>query len=191
VGVPSTPPTSTSCSPNVVYVGKIRYKQEVHPGEHPAIVEEALWQQVQDLLRQGSPTNGTSVRQPSGALLQGLLHCRTCACAMSPSHTTGNGRRYRYYVCTNAQKRGRAVCPAKSLAARVVEGAVLDRLRGLGQDAALDHAQFAPALARLYDDALPMAERAEALRALVQRVDYDAGLGQLAISLHSPTATAD
>jgi site-specific DNA recombinase len=176
---------------NVAYVGKIRYKQEVHPGEHPAIVDESLWQQVQDLLRQGGPANGTSLRQPSGALLQGLLHCQACACAMSPSHTTGNGRRYRYYVCTNAQKRGRAVCPAKSLAARVVEGAVLDRLRGLGQDAALDHAQFAPALARLYDDALPTAERAQALRALVQRIDYDAVFGELAISLHPPTATAD
>jgi site-specific DNA recombinase len=176
---------------NVAYAGKVRYKQEVHPGEHPAIVEEALWQQVQGLLRQGGTTNGTSVRQPSRALLQGLLSCRACACAMSPSHTTGNGRRYRYYVCTNAHKRGRDVCPAKSLAARVVEGAVLDRLRGLGQDAALNHPPFAPALARLHDDALPTSERAEALRALVQRIDYDAALGQLTICLHPATAVAD
>src|SRR5262249_10483997 len=36
---------------NVLYVGKISYRSEVHPGEQPAIVDQGLWQQVQDLLR--------------------------------------------------------------------------------------------------------------------------------------------
>jgi site-specific DNA recombinase len=78
---------------NVAYRGMIRYKQEVHPGEHPAIVDEVLWQHVQERLQEGGP--GHSARRSSGALLQGLLYCRACACAMSPAHTTHDGRRYR------------------------------------------------------------------------------------------------
>ena len=32
------------------YIGQVRYRQEIHPGEQPAIVDPALWQKVQELL---------------------------------------------------------------------------------------------------------------------------------------------
>jgi site-specific DNA recombinase len=31
---------------NVVYVGKVRYKDEVHDGEHAAVVDPVVWQRV-------------------------------------------------------------------------------------------------------------------------------------------------
>jgi hypothetical protein len=31
---------------NPLYVGRIRHKREVHPGQHPAIVDEGLWPAV-------------------------------------------------------------------------------------------------------------------------------------------------
>ncbi len=34
---------------NVAYVGKVRYKQEVHDGEHPGIVDPHVFQKAQDL----------------------------------------------------------------------------------------------------------------------------------------------
>src|SRR5262249_14811111 len=34
----------------VTYLGHLRYRQEVHPGEHGAIVDPSTWQQVQALL---------------------------------------------------------------------------------------------------------------------------------------------
>ncbi len=37
---------------------------------------------------------------------------------MTPSHTTRRGRRYRYYLCSSAQKKGWATCPSKSIPAR-------------------------------------------------------------------------
>jgi site-specific DNA recombinase len=43
---------------NPIYVGKIRYRDELHPGQHEAIVEEPLWQRVQNTLNNkwgGSP----------------------------------------------------------------------------------------------------------------------------------------
>jgi site-specific DNA recombinase len=66
---------------NPVYLGKVKYKKEVHPGEHQAIVDQEVWQQVQDLLRQKN--SGTTVRTESHALLKGILRCRPCGFAMT------------------------------------------------------------------------------------------------------------
>ena len=93
---------------NVAYAGKVRYKDEVHPGEHPAIVDADLWQRVQAMLGRNGRTGGAPVRNKFGALLKGLLRCVPCGAAMTPSHSTRQAegiKRYRYYVCSSAQKR--------------------------------------------------------------------------------------
>jgi DNA invertase Pin-like site-specific DNA recombinase len=33
---------------NPVYIGRIRHKDNTYPGQHPAIIEDPLWQEVQD-----------------------------------------------------------------------------------------------------------------------------------------------
>ena len=58
---------------NVAYAGKIRYKHEVHAGEHPAIVEADTFASVQALLRRNGRTGGAAVRNQFGALLKGLI----------------------------------------------------------------------------------------------------------------------
>jgi len=73
---------------NVVYVGKVRYKQETHDGEHEAIVDEVLWQQVQALLRQQGRAKGKA--DGHQAVLKGLLRCVACDRAMTPAHVTKN-----------------------------------------------------------------------------------------------------
>ena len=35
---------------NPLFIGRIRHRDQVHPGQHPPIVDEALWQAVQDRL---------------------------------------------------------------------------------------------------------------------------------------------
>ena len=72
-----------------------------------------------------------------GALLRGLLRCVPCGCAMTPSHSAKGVRRYRYYTCTRAQKRGWDACPSKSVPADEIERLVLERIRGVGRDPAL------------------------------------------------------
>ena len=61
---------------NVTYLGHLRYRQEVHPGEHDAIVNAATWQQVQTLLE--ALRQEQAARLPAGALLQRLLRCGAC-----------------------------------------------------------------------------------------------------------------
>ena len=56
---------------------------------------------------------------------------------MTPAHSAKGVRRYRYYTCTRAQKRGWDACPSKSVPADEIERLVLERIRGLGRDPAL------------------------------------------------------
>jgi site-specific DNA recombinase len=122
---------------NPAYVGKVKYKAEVHDGEHPAIVDPLVFQQTQTLLRRNGATGGAPVRNQFGAILKGLLRCGPCGCSMTPAHTTKGDRRYRYYVCVAAQKKGWAACPSKSIPAEQVEAFVVEQIRCVGSDPAL------------------------------------------------------
>jgi hypothetical protein len=91
---------------------------EIHAGEHAAIVDADVWQQVQVLLGRNGSTGGPPVHNQFGALLKGLLRCGPCGCAMTPSYATKKGTKpYRYYVCSSAQKRGWGICPSPSIPA--------------------------------------------------------------------------
>jgi site-specific DNA recombinase len=131
---------------NVVYAGKTRYKGEVHAGEHPAIVDADTFGRVQALLRRNGRTGGAQVRNQFGAVLKGILRCACCDCAMSPAHSVKNKtKRYRYYCCGNAQKRGWDRCPSKSVPAAAIEQFVVDRIKCVGKDPALLQATIAEA----------------------------------------------
>ena len=43
---------------NSVYIGEIRHKQERHPGQHEGIVSRALWERVQERLRERATRRG-------------------------------------------------------------------------------------------------------------------------------------
>ena len=117
---------------NATYIGKICYKDEVYEGQHQAIVDSDVFERVRRLLRLNHRTGGARVRNKFGALLKGLLHCAPCGCGMTHSHTTKNGsKRYRYYVCMNAQKRGWHNCPSKSIPAAEVEQFVVDQIKAV------------------------------------------------------------
>ncbi|MDK2848276.1 MAG: site-specific recombinase [Desulfuromonadales bacterium] len=120
---------------NVLYAGKVDHKGTIYDGEHPAIVETVLWQEVQDTLRRNGRNGGKDVRNKYGALLKGLLYCAPCGTAMIHTYTAkSSGKRYRYYVCLSAQQRGWASCPTKSLNAHEIESAVVEQIRGLGKN---------------------------------------------------------
>jgi site-specific DNA recombinase len=120
---------------NVVYAGKVRYKDETHEGEQPALIDLDTFQRVQALLHCHGPTLGPPSRHRFGALLKGLLRCVACDCAMTPAHTTRKGsQRYRYYTCSNAQKRGWQTCPSKSIPAAPLEQLVIAQIQRLGRD---------------------------------------------------------
>ena len=122
---------------NPLYVGKIRHKDEVHKGEHEAIVDAGVFAKVRALLGHNGRTGGIEARNRHGALLRGLLYCKSCGHAMVHTFTTKRGRMYRYYTCVRVIKSGRAACPSQSLPAAEIEKVVLDQIRCIGRDATL------------------------------------------------------
>ncbi|MEK6674493.1 MAG: recombinase family protein [Planctomycetota bacterium] len=122
---------------NVVYRGKVRYKDEVHAGEHQAIVDEEIFQRVQCMLRSNGRTGGMHVRNKYGALLKDLLFCKPCAKVMMHTYTSKGNRRYRYYTCYTAQKQGWHACPSKSVPAEEIERFVVQQIRSIGKDASV------------------------------------------------------
>jgi site-specific DNA recombinase len=120
---------------NPLYAGKVHHRGVLHDGQHPSIVDDTVWTQVQGLLRRNGSTGGKDVRNRHGALLKGLLHCAVCGSAMNHSFTTKkDGIRYRYYRCAANEKRGAFACPGGSVSAREVEQLVVDRIRKIGSD---------------------------------------------------------
>jgi len=123
---------------NPTYTGKMRYKDELHAGEHEAIIDQELFDKVQKQLKLNGRTGGAEVRNKYGALLRGLLRCKRCGTAMSHTFCGKNKRNfYRYYRCTHAMKNGHDVCPTGTLPAGEIERVVIDEVRGLTTDEAL------------------------------------------------------
>jgi site-specific DNA recombinase len=134
---------------NASYVGKVNYHGETFEGEHDAIVDEETWTQVQRLLRKNARTRSGTTRNKHGALLKGLLRCAPCDAAMVHSYTTKGSRRYRYYVCSRAQKEGWTRCPTRGIPAGEIERYMVEQIRRIGADPALVRATLEGARADL------------------------------------------
>jgi len=138
---------------NPIYLGKVRCKGALYEGEHEAIVDEVLWRRVQALLQHNGRTGGAGVRNKYGALLSGLLFCGSCDVPMVHSYSQKkNGKRYRYYVCRNAQKNGWDTCRTKSVSAPEIERFVVDRIRCIGRDPAVLAETIARAQRQSHDE---------------------------------------
>jgi site-specific DNA recombinase len=83
---------------NHFYIGEVKYKNEILPGEQPPIMDRTLF----DAVRQKSLvqwSHRTIMRNKSDHLLTGLLF-DDAGHRMIPTHATKAGIRYRYYVST-------------------------------------------------------------------------------------------
>jgi site-specific DNA recombinase len=81
---------------NRFYIGEVKYKGEILPGEQPAIMDRELFDAVQQKLTdQWSHRNHTKTK--SDHLLMGLLY-DDAGHRMIPTHATKGGIRYRYYA---------------------------------------------------------------------------------------------
>jgi site-specific DNA recombinase len=130
-------------------IGQVKLGEQVFPGEHEGIVPKALFRKVQEIMGENRQTGGAAARNRQGALLRGLLRCMACDAGMVHGWTRKNGRLYRYYTCSKAQKRGWSTCPTKSVPADEIEKFVVNRIRIIGTDAEVRRETFEQALAQV------------------------------------------
>src|ERR1019366_6551451 len=81
---------------NRFYIGEVKYRDEILPGEQPAIMDRAVFDAVQQKLTDQWTTRSTT-RNASDYLLAGLLF-DDAGHRMVPTHAAKAGIRYRYYV---------------------------------------------------------------------------------------------
>ncbi len=82
---------------NPVYLGKIRHKDRLWPGRHPAIVDAALWDSVQKKLQHDARRARGRATGTEAAPLTGKLRDET-GDRLTPTHCNKAGRRHRYYI---------------------------------------------------------------------------------------------
>jgi site-specific DNA recombinase len=118
---------------NRIYRGEITHKGNSYPGEHKAIVDRPLWDQVQAVLAKNRIERATGVRTKHPSLLTGLLFDDK-GNRLTPTYAVKKGTRYRYYVSTatlTGNGPGGIRIPAGNL-----ESLVIDKLRTFFADAA-------------------------------------------------------
>ena len=179
-GGPFTLNTLRRLLTNILYTGSIRHKGQPYPGEHAAIVAPGAWERVQNRITQrGAFARGRS-RNKHLALLSGLLFCESCTTRMVYTYSGKNDRKYPYYLCLNAQRKGWAACPAKSLSAHAIEESVLGRIREV-QHGIFDTAEWGQ---------MDRTRQVEAIQAMVERIGYDGVARQISIRFHAAAMTA-
>ena len=119
---------------NRTYRGETTHKGKSYPGEHPAIIDQPLWDKVQAVLAENriERTSGARAKHPS--LLAGLLFDEKGE-RLTPTHAVKKGTRYRYYVSTTLLTgAGRNRSGGRRIPAGNLEGLVMDRLRSFFAD---------------------------------------------------------
>ena len=127
-GIPFTYGPLAHFLKNRLYIGETGHKDKWFPGEHTAIVDRKTFDRVQELLASKS-ADRKAHRTASEALLIGKLYDDR-GNRMSPSFSTKNGVRYRFYV-SSAWLRGRKTEAGSvgRVPAAEIESAVLAALK--------------------------------------------------------------
>jgi len=91
---------------NPIYVGQVRHRKQVHPGQHPPILERSLWEKVQHRLRDRAARGARAHTKAAISPLAGKLFDEHGQPLYVQGAAKGK-RRYRYYV-SRALVRGSA-----------------------------------------------------------------------------------
>ena len=112
---------------NPLYLGEIRHKKLTFPGQHKAILKKELWDRVQKRLASKRPPEAVHGGTSEASWLTGLLFDAD-GNRFTPSHTTKQGRCYRYYVSLAATQGRKPDSRSAPLPAREMEGIILKEL---------------------------------------------------------------
>ncbi len=173
---------------NPIYVGRIRHRGKVYDGQHPAIIDPAIWEEVQQQLQQGAARTRGRASARRTSLLCGKLFDET-GDRLTPSHSkTRTGTRLRYYISHRlVAKTGEKHPGAWRLPAEELEQRVAELLRGqlfvLGFAASLLQDASAETIARATAALAGMLADTDrrGLLALVGRIDIAPGILQLTL----------
>jgi DNA invertase Pin-like site-specific DNA recombinase len=113
---------------NPIYIGQLSHKGWIHEGQHPAIIDQQIWDAVQAKLASNHHEHRRK-RTSSESLLLGRIRDADGS-LMTPTHAQKGSRRYRYYVRQAVLRgNGKTVGSIVRVSAPDIEAAVVEALR--------------------------------------------------------------
>lgn len=178
---------------NPVYRGMIRHKENAYPGSHPAIIDESLWDRVQEALirKSGRQRGQGGSAEQRGSPLAGRMFDQA-GDRLTPTYATTKGRRWRYYVSRGLLKSDEASAAGWRLPAAKLEAAVAKAIGNwlktateqlLADPCAETFAKGRQGLSHISKQL--SSRQALALRQFVERIDLKPGEMRLALNANA------
>jgi site-specific DNA recombinase len=173
---------------NVLYTGRVLYNDNLYDGEHEAIIDEKLFEKVQERIKYNRHDRKIRANAKCAGLLSQLLRCEACDCPMIHTYSVKNKvKKYRYYVCLKAQNLGYATCPTRSVNAQEMEETIIKYLPKIEiKDNALladKYSRIVPKVLSIWD-ALIVNEKHRILKLLLASIDYNAEAESVGMNLN-------
>src|SRR3989344_5813355 len=119
---------------NVVYVGKVKNREEIYGGIHEPIISEEIFALAQKIHKEKKK----KFRVYKNFLFGGLIKCEECGSNMTSCFTNkyigGKLNRYYYYRCTATMKQDWQACSVKQVSAERLEDFCLENLERISVD---------------------------------------------------------
>lgn len=113
---------------NPLYIGKVKYNNEVYDGEHEAIIDRETFNTAQEILATNVKTRNNVKNNKYASLLRQTLFCKHCDQLMIPTYAAKKHKKYQYYLCKVANTYGYSKCPTKSVSKQSIEESVIKTL---------------------------------------------------------------
>ena len=167
---------------NPIYIGKISHFDKVYEGQHPAIIDHALWEAVQNKRVDSKHAQEQRPKAPSDSLLTGILFDSE-GLRLTPSHSQKQSKRFRYYLSQQLVNEGKALTPnGIRIPAQELETIVINQLCDWlnGSDAVINALNPEPEqMQNLIADSIKLAadlqenktEQYQLLRQIIERVE--------------------
>lgn len=119
-----------------VNIGEVELKGKRFKGLHKPIIDKALFNQVNSLLKKQAPTRRNPKQKKEHTfILQSLIKCGKCGSYMTTKYATSkNKKRHFYYQCTANSHGGKKACEMKYVPAKILEEFVMVTIKSLSKN---------------------------------------------------------
>ena len=162
---------------NPVYIGKVKYKDEVFDGVHEPLVAPELWEEAAQLIAAKPTKRGRPPKRKRHLFTGGFLRCAACGDALCPRTRLESG--YEFYEC-NGRIHG---CKTGAIRRADIDGAVLAHFEQTVLDVEATREQITAATQRKLGEAKTLLKSAEGqareAKARLSKINRDYSHGDL------------
>ena len=173
---------------NPIYTGRVFYEKKMYPAEHEAIISVELFDKVQERISYNRVNRKIRKNAQCAGLLSQIIRCQACNSPMFHSYSVKDKvKKYRYYVCVNAQKKGYAVCPTRSVNAQEMENTVYKLLPKVEIKDSLLAERYRSVIEKVREvwESSTADEKHRTLKHLFKEIDYNGETGSLGMTVNA------